>query len=51
MRYPAVVPVHVVSRQPGHANAAITLQVYAHLMPGQGAEAAAILGRALALGG
>lgn len=44
----AGVPVHVVSRQLGHANAAITLRVYAHLMPGQGAEAAGIMGRVLA---
>jgi integrase len=42
------VPVHVVSRQLGHANVAITMNVYAHLMPGQGAAAAEVLRRALA---
>ncbi len=42
------VAVHVVSRLLGHANAAITLRVYAHLMPGQGKEAAEVLRQALA---
>lgn len=38
------VPVHVVSRMLGHASAATTLRIYAHLMPGQGASAAETLG-------
>ncbi len=42
------VPVHVVSRQLGHANAAITLKVYAHVMEGQGKAAAAVLDRVYA---
>lgn len=38
------VPVHVVSRMLGHASAATTLRIYAHLMPGQGAAAADTIG-------
>ena len=37
----AGVPVKVVSERLGHANATITLGVYAHVMPGMQAEAAA----------
>ena len=36
----ADVPVHVVSQRLGHANAAMTLNVYAHVLPGMQAEAA-----------
>lgn len=43
----AGVPVHVVSRQLGHSSAAITLRIYAHVMPGQGADAAEILRKTL----
>lgn len=35
----AGVPVHVVSKRLGHANAKMTLDVYAHVLPGQQAEA------------
>jgi integrase len=34
------VPVHVVSRRLGHASEAITLTVYAHVLPDQGRLAA-----------
>lgn len=37
----AGIPVKVVSERLGHANATITLGVYAHVMPGMQAEAAA----------
>jgi integrase len=47
----AGVPVHVVSRQLGHASTAITMRVYTHLMPGQGTAAAEVLRRTLALEG
>lgn len=36
------VPVHVVSARAGHANPSVTLNIYAHLMPGQQEAAAAI---------
>jgi integrase len=36
----AGVPVHVVSKQLGHANVGITLNIYAHVMPGMGEDAA-----------
>lgn len=36
----AGVPVHVVAQRLGHANASMTLAVYAHVMPGQQATAA-----------
>ena len=35
------VPVKVVSERLGHANVSITLQIYAHVMPGMQAAAAA----------
>jgi integrase len=44
----ASVPVKVVSERLGHANAMITLGVYAHVMPGMQAEAAAKFGELLA---
>ncbi|MCC5948114.1 MAG: tyrosine-type recombinase/integrase [Nitriliruptoraceae bacterium] len=37
------VPLHVVSRRLGHANEAFTAKTYAHVLNGQGAEAAAKL--------
>jgi len=43
----AGVPVKVVSERLGHANAMITLGVYAHVMPGMQAEAAATFGALL----
>lgn len=41
------VPVHVVSARAGHANPAVTLNIYAHLLPGQQEGAAAIVDMAL----
>ncbi|MEO8757300.1 MAG: tyrosine-type recombinase/integrase, partial [Devosia sp.] len=41
------VPVHVVSARAGHANAAVTLTIYAHVLPGQQEGAAAIVDSAL----
>lgn len=41
------VPVHVVSARAGHANAAVTLNIYAHVLPGQQEGAAAIVDSAL----
>lgn len=41
------VPVHVVSARAGHANPAVTLNIYAHLMPGQQEGAAAVVDIAL----
>ena len=35
------VPVHVVSARAGHSNPTVTLNVYAHLLPGQQEDAAA----------
>ena len=35
------VPVHVVSARAGHANPTVTLNIYAHLLPGQQEGAAA----------
>jgi len=43
----AGVPVKVVSERLGHASAMITLGVYAHVMPGMQAEAAATFGALL----
>lgn len=43
----AGVPVKVVSERLGHANPTITLRVYAHVMPGMQAEAAAKFGAIL----
>jgi len=34
------VPVHVVSARAGHANPTVTLNIYAHLLPGQQEQAA-----------
>ena len=34
------VPVHVVSERAGHANPTVTLNIYAHLLPGQQEHAA-----------
>ena len=41
------VPVHMVSARAGHANPAVTLNIYAHIMPGQQEGAAAIVDSAL----
>lgn len=41
------VPVHVVSARAGHATPAVTLTIYAHIMPGQQEGAAAIVDSAL----
>ena len=43
----ARVPVKVVSERLGHANVAITLDVYAHVTKQDDREAAALLGRVL----
>ncbi len=43
----AGVPVKVVSERLGHANVTITLEIYAHVMPGMQAEAAATFARAV----
>ena len=37
------VPVHVVSARAGHANPTVTLNIYAHLLPGQQEQAANIM--------
>jgi len=37
----------VVSARLGHSQVSITLDVYSHLMPNDGAAAAAVIGRAL----
>jgi integrase len=41
------VPIGVVSQMLGHTSAAFTLSVYAHVLPGMGREAEAVIGRAL----
>ncbi|WOC12532.1 tyrosine-type recombinase/integrase [Gordonia sp. MP11Mi] len=41
------VPVKVVSERLGHASATITLDVYSHVLPGQGREAAELLAAAV----
>jgi hypothetical protein len=42
------VPVHVVAERAGHANpTVVTLNIYAHLLPGQQEAAAAIFDTAL----
>ena len=41
------VPVHVVSERAGHANPTVTLNIYAHLLPGQQESAAAAMDAAL----
>ena len=41
------VPVHVVAERAGHANPTVTLNIYAHLLPGQQEAAAAIFDTAL----
>ena len=46
----AGIPVKVVSERLGHANATITLGVYAHVMPGMQAEAAATFAALMAGG-
>lgn len=38
------IPVHVVAARLGHSTPVITLSVYAHVLPSQGAEAAAVMG-------
>lgn len=43
----AGVPLHIVSRRLGHADEAFTARVYAHVLPQQGAEAAAAFAGAL----
>lgn len=42
-RYPAGVPVHIVSARLGHANPAITVNVYAHCLPRAQQAAGAVL--------
>jgi integrase len=37
------VPVHVVSERLGHATVSITLDIYAHVIPSQGSDAARII--------
>lgn len=39
------VPVHVVSARAGHANPAVTMNIYAHVLPGQQEGAAPLLTR------
>ena len=46
----AGVPVNVVSRRLGHASPVVTLTVYAHVVPGQGRDAADRLGVVLGTG-
>jgi integrase len=41
------VPVHVVSARAGHANPSVTLNIYAHMLPGQQEGAAAVVDIAL----
>lgn len=41
------VPVHVVSARAGHANPTVTLNIYAHELPGQQEDAAAVMDAAL----
>lgn len=41
------VPVHVVSARAGHANPSVTLNIYAHMLPGQQEGAAAVVDAAL----
>lgn len=43
----AGVPLHVVSRRLGHASETFTAQVYAHVLPGQQADAAAAFAAAV----
>jgi integrase len=42
-------PVTAVSARMGHANPQITLRLYAHALPGQDAQAAEAMNRALAI--
>lgn len=44
----AGVPVHVVSQRLGHTSAVITLQVYAHVVPGSQPDAADLFARIIA---
>ncbi|RWN28898.1 site-specific integrase [Mesorhizobium sp.] len=41
------VPVHVVSARAGHANPSVTLNIYAHMLPGQQEGAASVVDAAL----
>jgi integrase len=41
------VPVHVVAARAGHANPMVTLNIYAHLLPGQQEGAADVIDAAL----
>jgi integrase len=43
------VPVHVVSERAGHANPTVTLNIYAHLLPGQQEHAANVFDVSLRL--
>ena len=43
----AGVPVHVVAARLGHSDPALTLRVYAHVLPGQQQDAAALVGAAI----
>lgn len=47
----AGVPAHVVSRMLGHARVSITMDLYAHVLPGQGKEAAQAIDAAFAARG
>ena len=47
----AGVPVKVVSERLGHATVMITLETYAHVMPGMQSEAAATFARLMSAGG
>lgn len=42
------IPVHVVAARLGHSTPVITLSVYAHVLPSQGSQAAAVMGDAVA---
>jgi integrase len=46
--FTAGVPVHVVSQRLGHASPVITLQVYAHVVPGSQRDAADLFARIIA---
>lgn len=48
MMIQAGVPVNVASQRLGHARTSVTMDIYAHVMPGQQADAAAVLSRVLA---
>jgi len=47
----AGIPIKVVSERLGHASVTITLDIYAHVLPGMGKQAAQTLGRLLSISG